>query len=247
MAENPTVKFYRAIDYARTPVRADRSAMGTLPAAAYRHCHAVTTASSMGWYIFSPLDFTVQWDGAEVLWTYDGADSWYPLQSAQYPGFPENFDMSAPEALRGFSPPFLTSTVQPGLLQIWSGLFARTTPGWSLLIRPIVNYPVNRNFRLYEGVVGTDGWFGPLFSHIQLEQRDRPIGFGTEIPLFRVQALPRIVHSDSLHKSLSMVESLDEFSPEDWLDYEKFIVEPNKLPNRPVGAYSAQARRRDKE
>lgn len=247
MNEGQIVKFYRAIKAARAPVRADRSALGTLPAAAYRHCHAVTTASSIGWYIFSPLDITVQWDGAEVLWTYDGADSWFPLQSAQYPEFAEYFDHWAPTSLRGFSPPLITSTAQPGLLQIWSGLFARTAPEWSLLIRPIENYPTSRNFRIYEGIVGTDEWFGPLFINLQLEKQDHPIRFGQEIPLFQVQAFPRAAYSDSLHKSCSMIEDLNDFSEGDWTDYERSIVAPNKMANRPVAAYSAQARRRDRE
>jgi hypothetical protein len=41
------IRFYRLIDEARFPQRADRSAAGTLPTRAYRYCDAVTTATSL--------------------------------------------------------------------------------------------------------------------------------------------------------------------------------------------------------
>ena len=42
------VRFYRLVEQARPPMRADRSAAGTLPTRAYRHCEAVTAAAGYG-------------------------------------------------------------------------------------------------------------------------------------------------------------------------------------------------------
>ena len=36
------VRFYRLVEDARPPQRADRSAVGTLPTRAYRYCEAVS-------------------------------------------------------------------------------------------------------------------------------------------------------------------------------------------------------------
>src|SRR5205085_8793751 len=98
------ISFYRLIPGARAPMRADRAAAGTMPTRAFRFCEAMRTASAFGWYLFPPITFTVMWDGgADVLWTYHGADAWYPLKSAQFPGFAEHFDKVAPDAIKGFS------------------------------------------------------------------------------------------------------------------------------------------------
>ena len=136
---NPTVTFYGAVPGARAPIRADASGLGTLPSSGFQYCEALRTASSFGWYVFSPIDFTLQWDGSHVIWTYSGAKGWYPLTSAQFPGFQAVFDRAAPKRLRGFAPPFLSTAAEPGLIQLWTGLFVESTEDWSILIRPPAN------------------------------------------------------------------------------------------------------------
>src|SRR5262245_21097399 len=115
--EECVVTFHRAIPQCRPPLRADRSAMGTLPTRAFRYCEAVTTASAFGWYLFAPLEFTVQWDGTEVLWTYEGAASWFPLTSAQFPGFAAYLDDLAPAGLQCLVPRLLCARTEAGVLR----------------------------------------------------------------------------------------------------------------------------------
>ena len=131
----PSVIFKQLATTGLPPMRATRDATGTLPARAIRYCEPVMAASAFGWYVFPPIGFQVLFDGVDALWTYDGVDAWYPLQSAQLPGLAEQFDAAAPEDVKGFCPPFLTMTEDPGILQIWTGLIARTPPDWSLLLR----------------------------------------------------------------------------------------------------------------
>ena len=50
-------------------------------------------------------------------------------------------------------------------------------------LRPPANLPRNLAYDLYEGIVETDRWFGPLFTNIRLVKTDRPVHFSTEIPL----------------------------------------------------------------
>jgi hypothetical protein len=240
------LRVFRAIPDARLPIRADKSALGSLPVAAYKYCAAVTTASAYGWYVFSPLNFTINWDGIEAIWTYDGADSWYPLRSAQFPDFVEKFNAHAPSYLKGKSPPFLTLTAQPGVLQIWSGLFVKTAPEWSLLVRPMANYPSSRNYELFEGVIETDRWFGPLFINLRLTRQDYPIQFRADMPLFQIQLVPRIAYLEESQNNVKMHDGLNEFSDEDWSDYNKTIVLPNLDPDRPIAAYAVRTRKREK-
>lgn len=243
-ANAPIVTFYRMIEAARLPQRADRSAAGTLPTRAARYCDAVTIASAFGWYVFPPMDFSLLWDGEQVFWNYDGADDWLPLTAAQFPHFASRFDQMVPETARGYSPPFLTAAPEPGAVQIWSGLIARTAPDWSLLIRPLANLPHSGGYALYEGIVETDRWFGPLFTNLRLTRTDRPVRFHADYPLAQAQPLPRALYADATLDATAIVPGLANFSASDWQDYCATVVRPNQDPQRQIGRYAIEARRR---
>ena len=242
----PVVTFYAAIPGCRKPMRADPAVLGTLPARGFQYCEALRAASSFGWYVFPPIEFTLQWDGSQVIWTYRGAKSWFPLTSAQFPGYQAHFDRVAPSRLRGFSPPFLSAGLEPGIVQVWSGLMIESAENWSVLVRPPANLPRNLAFDLYEGIVETDRWFGPLFTNIRLIKTDVPIHFSTEIPLLQVQPLQRSAYAEEVSNNFGLVASAAEFPAEAWSRYEQTIVKPNLDPQRPVAAYAASVRRRRK-
>ena len=116
--KTPLVTFHRFIPTARLPQRADRSAAGSLPTRAFRYCEPSTSASGYGYYIFPPISFSLQWDGRDVMWTWEGAGTWLPLKSAQFPNFRDLFDSVAPAEIREYSPPFLGALQEPGLIQL---------------------------------------------------------------------------------------------------------------------------------
>ncbi|MGQ0568974.1 MAG: hypothetical protein ACT4P5_05475 [Armatimonadota bacterium] len=239
----PAVTFYGAIPGCRAPMRADASVLGTLPARGFQFCEALRAASSFGWYVFPPIDFTLQWDGSQIIWTYRGAKAWYPLTSAQYPGYQAVFDRVAPKRLRGFAPPFLTAVPEPGLIQVWTGFFIESAENWSVLVRPPANLPRSLAFDLYEGIVETDRWFGPLFTNIRLIKTDVPIHFSTETPLVQVQPLHRSTYADEVSNGFAVIGDPRGFPAEAWERYEEAIVKPSVEP-RPAGAYAASVRRR---
>ncbi len=241
---NPIVTFYGAVPGCRAPIRADSSVLGTLPSRGFQYCEALRSASSFGWYVFPPIDFTLQWDGSQILWTYRGAKAWYPLTSAQFPGFQAAFDRAAPKHLRGFAPPFLTAVPEPGIVQLWTGLFVESAEDWSVLVRPPANLPRNLAFDLYEGIVETDRWFGPLFTNLRLIKTDVPIHFSTETPLLQVQPLHRSTYMDQVSNGFSVLDDMRRFPPAAWERYEQTIVKPNLDPVRPAGAYASSVRRR---
>lgn len=240
----PLVRFHRLIDRARAPQRADRAAGGTLPTRAFRYCEAVTTASAFGWYVFPPITFSLHWDGEDIAWSYDGADDWYPLKTAQFPGFSAEFDQAAPEHLRGYAPPFLGALPEPGVVQVWSGLFARTRPDWGLLIRPPVNVPRGGGYDFFEGIVEADRWFGPLFTNIRLTRTNAPVTFDADVPLFQAQPLHRSVYRDEALNGFECTPGLRALSAEDWGDYRATVIKGGDKGPVPLRHNAIEVRRR---
>ncbi len=79
------------------------------------------------------MDIRLIWDGEQVFWSYGEDETWRPLTgtdsgAVQFPHYAAEFDATAPETLRGYSPPFLTeaSALRPGAVQMWTGLLAKT-------------------------------------------------------------------------------------------------------------------------
>ncbi len=246
-SSDPIMHFYRLIDEARLPQRADRSAAGTLPTRAYRYCEALTTASGFGWWIFPPTDLQLLWDGYDIFWQCTGWQDWLPLApSAQFPHFAAHFDQSAPASLAGCSPPFLSALPEPGTLQIWTGLMARTAAEWSLLIRAPANLPLPGGFSMYEGIVETNRWFGPLFTNLRFTRTDVPVRLRADFPLAQVQPLPRVAYADATLAMADTTADMAGLSACDWADYEATIARPNADPDRNFGGYAVAARKQSR-
>lgn len=234
------IKFFRMIPSAPRPIPADGSAAGTVPMRAYRYCEPMRLASSIGWYVFPPIDFSLIWDGVNIKWKCDGLEQWVPLDSSQFPKFSSTFDTHSPAHIQGYAPPFLASVVQPGVFQVWSGLIAKTTKDWFLCVRPPINLPKQRHATSFEGVIETDKWFGPLFTNFQIEQTNTVISFKRSEPLFMVH----LVHSSSLKESkdFDFCEGLPDFTAEDWKLYQDTVVD--RVGERRVpGSYAIESRR----
>lgn len=242
----PVVSFYRMMPQAVMPVRGDKSALGTVPAAAFQYCEALRLASSFGWLVFPPTTFYFQFDGVETIWTHaDAKDGeWYPLDNNLLPDTAAHFDARAPEGLKGFAPPVVARAFVPGIVQIWSGLFVKSRPGWSLLVRPPANHPKSKNFDGYEGIIETDQWFGPLFINLALTTTDRPIEVRRDVPLMQVQPLQRDAYSDRILNDFQVDAEGLGVPARDWEIYRSNLVKPNIEPGRRLGRYAGETRKR---
>ena len=241
----PTVQFHTLIPGAQPPQRADRSAAGTLPTRAFRYCEAVTSASALGWWLFPPTDLMLLWDGVDIRWRHPGVSEWLPLlPAAQFPDFAAHFDSKAPEPVRGYSPPLLTALPEPGLVQIWTGMIARTAPGWSLLLRAPANLPTPGGFCVYEGIVGTDRWFGPLFTNLRMTRTHRPVRLRRDFPLLQAQPIKRDTCTDDILSSIEIHPGMHLLEPSDWDDYVATVVLPSQKIDRDFGAYRVGVRKR---
>ena len=180
MREQGIVEFFRLIQQTRPAKRAERAAAGYLPSRGLRYCDALTSATGYGYWVFPPLDIRLIWDGEQIFWSYGPDESWLPLSgtdsgAVQFPNYATAFDVTAPEFLRGYSPPFLTTLPELGGVQMWTGLLARTRPGWSLSVRSPVNLPPSPGVVTWEGIIETDLWFGPLFTNFRLTKTNTPV------------------------------------------------------------------------
>ena len=242
--DGPLVEFFQIVPNSRPPQRADKSVGGVIPARALRYCEAITSASAFGWYVFLPVAFKVVWDGHDMLWTYDGADEWLPLtrNGVQYPGFSARFDEAAPPGMRGFSPPFLTPSVQPGGMQVWTGCIAKTAPGWSLLVRGVPNLPKSLSYQILEGIIETDNWFGPLFDNVRILKTDTPVEFRSDTPFLQVQPVRKDLYADKFLQNF-VVRELGQLSPENWKAFHRTVIVPNTSPERKRGQYAVSVRK----
>ena len=244
-SSSPIVHFYRLVHEARLPQRADRSAAGTLPTRAYRYCEAVTAAAGFGWWVFPPTDLQFLWDGHDIFWQCTGWTDWHPLMpAAQFPDFAGRFNKAAPASLEGCSPPLLSALPEAGTLQIWTGLMARTATDWSLLIRAPANLPSPGGFTMYEGIIESDRWFGPLFTNLRFTRTDVPVRLRADFPLAQVQPLPRVAYADSTLSAADTTADMAGFTERDWAEYRTTIAIPNDNPDRNFGCYAVAARKR---
>ena len=241
---DPIVRFLQLTNRGRAPIRADRSACGTLPVRAVRYCEALTSATAFGWWVFSPLDIEVLWDGSDIFWRCNEVPDWMPLlPSAQMPDYAAEFDAVAPAAMKGCSPPFLTALPEPGMLQMWTGLIAQTAPDWHLLVRAPANLAPVGGINLFEGIVETDRWFGPLFTNMRFTRSHLPIRLRADYPLVQVQPVARQTYSHETLDKMEVTPGPTHLTQAHWDAYERSIVEPNSRPNRPFGDYAIAARK----
>ena len=243
----PVVEFVKVIPDGRNPKRADRSGAGSIPGRAMRYCDALTTATGFGYWVFPPIDIQLMWDGEQIFWSFGNASAWLPLTgsasgAAQFPGFAAHFDDIAPENLKGYSPPFLTALPELGGVQIWTGLLARTRPGWSLNVRMPVNLPGVPGLTAWEGVVECDHWFGPLFNNFRITKTDFPVRLRANVPFLQVQPIPQLSYREDILNSVS-IRSSDEMTEQDWDQFAQ-VVTPNDAKLASQGTYAVRLRKR---
>jgi len=220
--------------------RADKSAAGTMPAAAFQYCEAMRTASAFGWYVYPPKDFSILFDGKE-LFHFDGSD-WSPVKRLPFEDeFRDYWNANAAENLIGYDPPFLTELFAPGALQIWSGYFMRTTPNWSMLIRPPANYDVRSLVSPYEGLIETDVFAPcPLFINVRIVKTDVEVWFHKHRPLMQIQPIHR-----SCYASLDDRVVVEDAQPRDPIWSEAAItLRKADMPTLRPGRYAAATRKR---
>jgi hypothetical protein len=135
------------------------------------------------------------------------------------------------------------------MLQIWTGWFARTPPGYALWVLSPINLVPSPHYTMLSGVVATDRWFGPLFNNIILNTSVRNIKIDAQAAPF-IQVLP-IKREDFAPKRLDNFVVSDGIPADMWGDYYNTLIHPHEHIgeagyDRP-GHYAVSERRRAKQ
>jgi hypothetical protein len=215
---------------------------GSIPLRAYRFCEPFVQASGYGWTFFSPIDFTLIWDGNSFFWKPAGATRWSPLGTAQMPGYSNWFSQNAPEKYQRLEIPFLTAFPERGVVQIWTGFAAVTSQDWSLLIRGPANLARSSVFHNLEGIVEHDWWFGPVIGNLQFTKADCEVRFTQTSPILLAQPVPREAYSAEMMNSAELTLEMGKLTYDDWEELESALFFGTD--NKPVGSYAKVARKR---
>lgn len=241
------IQFTKAHPSAPDIRRAEKSAAGTMPTAAFQYCQAMREASAFGWYVYPPNDIHLLFDGKETFFFDSG--QWFPVKSTNFEDqeFRAHWEQSAPEDLHDLDPPYLSELFVPGSVQIWSGYFVSSEPGWSTLVRPPANYDTRSSFTCYEGLIETDSFKPcPLFINIKLLATGREIYIPKLKPLFQIQPIERACYQEPALRTRITQGLQSEDAPFDWDGFRGTVRDMNKRDTHRPGGYGAKTRRRQK-
>jgi hypothetical protein len=125
---------------------------------------------------------------------------------------------------------------------VWTGCIAKSAPGWSLLVRGVANLP-SASYQMFEGIIETDHWFGPLFNNLRIIKTDIPVEFRSDVPFLQVQPVHKDVYADKFLQNYA-VKNFDQLSRQDWDAFQRTVVVPNTDPDRRLGHYAVSVRKR---
>ncbi len=195
------------------------------------------------------MDFRLLWDGEQVFWSFGQDETWMPLSGTdsgaiQFPDFAAAFDELVPDGFRGYSPPFLTALPEAGGVQMWTGLLAKTRPGWSLSVRSPVNLPTTPGVIAWEGIIETDLWFGPLFTNFRITKTDMPVHIRSQVPFIQIQPVPQLAYSEDVLGAFRCSEAMD-ITPDEWTALGDVLL-PDPDPDHAArqGHYAVMVRKR---
>jgi hypothetical protein len=127
---------------------------------------------------------------------------------------------------------------------MWTGLLAKTRPGWSLSVRPPVNLPAVPGVVAWEGVIETDIWFGPLFTNFQLTRTGMTVHIRSQVPFLQVQPIPQLAYREEILSAFACSEASD-LSDAEWEQLGQVLL-PHPDPDHSVrqGQYAVAVRKR---
>jgi hypothetical protein len=240
---NDFVSFYQLVPGAPLPRPADPEVLGSIPVRARRFCEPFTAASGYGWWAYPPIDFDVMWDGHALSWRPRPDGDWLPVGDVVLSSVVEEFERrSGAEQLHLSRIPFLGRGPEPGLLQVWGGLLARTRPDWSVLVRPLANYPRDGSYEALEGMIETDWWFGPLIALLRIVKTDRVVEFRTTRPMVQLQPVYRPAYARESIDAIRCVRGIDAMDHEEWDHFIKTLSLRNAHDGEVRGSYKRELR-----
>ncbi|MFE9954582.1 DUF6065 family protein [Micromonospora sp. NPDC005299] len=228
------VEIYSLYADARPAEPASPSLGGSLPVRAVRQCPPVAVGSGLGWYVHPPADFALRWDGHETEWSLleenepvrwrslaGGYDGKLPDAAAHLAKAPEKFrdDLDIFDRYGGEIPFIDVDPRAANMVELVTGVVARTSPGWCLLARGAPNWPAPAGLQIYEGVVETDWYTSLLPTILRLTEPGRVVRFYRNLPLMCLQPVHRSVLEAAGKAELVTGQGLADWPDDVWGDF----------------------------
>lgn len=251
----PVAEFFLFNPDVPPPEPASSTMRGTLPLRAVQKCAPLTDASGFGWYVFPPLDFALRWDGQTVDFS-----QLVDNEPAQWRSLSGGYDLAldedqaalarAPDRFKADFGIFDEHSGQIAFInldpcignacEINPGLLARTSPGWSLLVRSPPNWPPVRDHQVLEGVLDTD-WYGSYVPIIvRLPEVNRVVRFYRRYPWAVLQLIPRVaVRAAHTPAGTRVTRGIENFPADIWSRF----VENRQRRQGGKGTYHTEQRR----
>ena len=137
-------------------VPAERTLQGTANRGAVRWCGPFTNANKSGWWLYSPVDIDIVWNGGKdfdyTLHTpYDDADRHLIQFLAEEHDREHMSDWLGVDGRTKFT----WGLLEDGVVQIWTGCIFSLPPDWGLHLRSPINLP-RQPFHIMEAVIEAD-------------------------------------------------------------------------------------------
>ena len=231
------MEFVKSARSVPDPSVATRALSGELPARALQFCEPYLAANAVGYCVYAPVDFTATWTGDEILVEIADIDELLIAERIFLPDFADQWTAVAPAHARDVMPAFIEAFPERGAIQVWTGLFIRTSPGISSWVRAPINRPRSSGYSIVEGVIETDWWTGPLFTVIQMQKTDFPVSFRRDTPFLQVFPCNRDLMRDV--PAPPRISTVDEASNEFWSE---LVATSGRRNTEPPGSYRRAAR-----
>ena len=150
---------------------ADKNLCGQANEAAVKWCVPYSTANSLGWYLYPPVDIDILWRGGKLFEHrpcefYDDSD-YRLVRNLVRPEDGVNPDQWS---LPGGRTKFSWGVVEPGVVQLWTGCIFQTPPGWCLKVSSPINF-ASIGYQIQEGVLETDWMFYDIWINIKFNNK----------------------------------------------------------------------------
>jgi hypothetical protein len=235
-------RFIKVYDPAPDIEPASADAKDHAPLRGRKFCAPLNAASALGWYLYPPLNFHLNWDGRSFYCMLEGFEDWIRIDQLLFPDYAETFEQKAAQYGVTGVPPFLDVFPELGVIQIWTGYIVRTDPGESLWIRAPINIPGGLQYDVFDGIIETDWWCGGLITNIRFHKTDIPVSFLRHQPLAQVFTVPRALHEGSSRdKNFSLERGLDALNDTDWSDWKRDVSRLQT--SGKLGSYIQEARK----
>ena len=109
-------------------------------------------------------------------------------------------------------------------------------------MRNPANLPPIPGVAIWEGIVETDIWFGPVFANFRLIRTDTTIHLRSQVPILQVQPIPQLAYREETLASFVCRET-DDLSDGDWERLGE-ALRPPPDPTARLGEYAVAVRKR---